>query len=184
MLKILTVPNTVLTSVSKPVKLFDARLKKLVADMEVTLNAQVDPQGVGLAASQIGENINLFIMKPDPEMAKITICINPTILSKPDVIKPRSAQLKIGSARGKKNKLEGCLSIPHIWSPIKRLPSILIEYQDLDGKKIKKLFRGFEAIIVQHEIDHLRGVLFTQRAMEQGSPVYEDDGDELKRITI
>ncbi len=177
MLKILTVPNPVLNKPSLPTVLVDSRIKKLVKEMEKTLEAQVDPVGVGLAAPQIGENIRLFIMKPMPGAAKITVCINPTISSTPGVA--------TGAPRvTKKNKLEGCLSIPHIWSAIVRKPSVKLEYQDLSGKIITKLFRGFEAVIVQHEMDHLEGVLFTQRAVEQAIPVYEERGKKLEKVTI
>lgn len=176
MLKILTVPHKVLTSPSSIVKTFDDKLKKLVLEMEETLVAQVDPQGVGLAAPQIGESISLFIIKPRSTYPT-QVFINPKIMS--------SQRSKIKDLRSKKDsKLEGCLSIPQIWAPVTRSSKILLEYQDITGEKHQKWFSGFDAVIVEHEVDHLRGTLFTQRAIEQDIPLYEEIDGKLKKLTI
>jgi peptide deformylase len=79
-------------------------------------------------------------------------------------------------------KLEGCLSIPRIWGPVKRANRVLLEYQDLSGEKKTEWFTGFRATIVLHEVDHLQGVLFTQRAIEQNSALYEERDGELERM--
>src|SRR3990167_8827724 len=79
MLKLVTVPNPILTGRTKKVEQFDASLENLLKDMDQTLRAQVNPQGVGLAAPQIGKNLALFIIKPTPE-ATTEIFINPRIL--------------------------------------------------------------------------------------------------------
>lgn len=177
MLKILTIPHKVLISPVKPVTSFDAKLKKLVVDMEETLINCVDPQGVGLAAPQVGVSSALFIVKPDPHK-DTKVFVNPKILkSEPHFV---STSLDSAGGRGKKNQqLEGCLSIPRIWGPVKRADKVLLEYQDIDGTKHEQWFTKMEATIIQHEVDHLQGILFTQRSIEQNSPLYEEKDDEF-----
>jgi len=82
----------------------------------------------------------------------------------------------------KKVKLEGCLSIPRIWGPVKRADRVFLNYQDLTGKKYLKWFSGFEAIIIQHEVDHLKGIVFTQRSIEQKRQLFKEENDELVKI--
>ncbi|NTU47242.1 peptide deformylase [Candidatus Roizmanbacteria bacterium] len=174
MLKIVNVPNPVLTTPTKKIEVFDASLKKLVKEMEKTLDAQVDPQGVGLAATQIGQGISLFIMKPT-EDSPIEAIVNPEIL--------KIEEGKISEApKKKKSQLEGCLSIPRIWSTVHRPRRVFLAFQDLEGKKQQKWFTGFKAVIVQHEVDHLNGILFTQRAIEQQSQLYKEEKGELNPI--
>lgn len=183
MLKIVTVPNKILNSINKPVVNFDSRLKKLIKEMDKTLTAQQDPPGVGLAAPQVGYNLRLFIIKPDPE-AKTEVFINPKI------VKISQSQLKSVSPTSSaktdpkpiSTKLEGCLSIPRIWGPIKRAKKILIEYQMVEGTKLSKWYSGFKAVIIQHEIDHLDGILFTQRAIEQKSTLFEEKNKKLEKL--
>ena len=175
MLKIVHIPNQVLTTPSKPVVKIDKKLKELVFDMEETLMACVDPQGVGLAAPQVGIGLQLFIIKPE-EDADTEVFINPKILETQHITRPSTKR------KEKNEQLEGCLSIPKIWSPVKRPEKVLLEYQDLTGEKKTEWFTGFKAIIIQHEVDHLHGILFTQRSVEQNLPLYEEKNDELHKI--
>lgn len=177
MLKIVHIPNSVLTTPSKPVTKIDKKIKDLVFEMEETLLACVDPQGVGLAAPQVGINLQLFIIKPD-EDSDTEVFINPKILEVEK--KPHSA--KATRSKQKNEQLAGCLSIPKIWSPVRRPEKILLEYQDLTGEKKTEWFTKFKAIIIQHEVDHLHGILFTQRSVEQNLPLYEEKNDELHKI--
>lgn len=177
MLKIVNVPNTVLTTPVKPVKKIDSTIKKLVKEMEKTLKAQVDPQGVGLAAPQVGVSIALFIMQPSPE-ENVEVMINPKIKHSETVAKQKEEDEK------EHEQLEGCLSIPRIWSPIRRHDKVLLEYQDIEGDTLTKEFDGFEATIVQHEMDHLNGILFTQRAVEQNQDLFEEKKGKLKKIDV
>lgn len=182
MLKIVTVPNPVLTSPTKSVIEIDNKIKKIVSDMEKVLIAQDDPPGVGLAANQVGLDLSIFIIKPTTK-SSIRTFINPKILkfkilNLKSQINPKS---KIKKSK-KKVKLEGCLSIPRIWGPVKRADRIFLNYQDLAGKKYLKWFTGFEAIIIQHEVDHLNGVVFTQRSVEQKGQIYREEKDELVKI--
>ncbi|MEK7070310.1 MAG: peptide deformylase, partial [Patescibacteria group bacterium] len=76
----------------------------------------------------------------------------------------------------------GCLSIPRIWAPVPRSKRVLLEYQNEQGELQQKWFSKLKSIVVQHEVDHLQGVLFTQRVVEQNLPLYEEHGDKLERI--
>jgi peptide deformylase len=157
--------------------------------MEKVLIAQNDPPGVGLAANQVGLNISIFIIRPT-EKSKTKIFINPKIIkiSKTLIERERKdlSKKSFGSAQDKpkknKVKLEGCLSIPRIWGPVKRSDRVFLKYQDLTGKEYLKWFTGFEAIIIQHEMDHLDGVVFTQRSIEQKGQLYREEKDELVKI--
>lgn len=149
--------------------------------MEKTLVAQDDPPGVGLAANQVGLNISLFLIKPS-EKAKTTVFINPKVLKISDNLIERERKSPGKKTKKKKVKLEGCLSIPRIWGPVKRYDRIFIHYQDPDGQEHLKWFTGFEAIIIQHEIDHLNGIVFTQRSLEQKGQLYREENEELVKI--
>ena len=180
MLKIVTVPANVLNQLTKPVIKIDNKIKKIVFDMEKILIAQNDPPGVGLAANQVGLDLSIFIIKPT-EKAKIKVFINPKIVSRTDLFKTEYKKVR---PYKKKIKLEGCLSIPRIWGPVKRAGKIFLNYQDLTGKKYLKWFSGFEAIIIQHEVDHLNGIVFTQRSVEQKGQLYREEEDELVKFEL
>jgi peptide deformylase len=174
-MRIVTVPNPVLSSPTIPVTEINSNIKKIVADMEKVLIAQDDPPGVGLAANQVGLNLSIFLIKPT-EKSKTKVFINPRILqTTPYKLPPKQK-------RHKKVKLEGCLSIPRIWGPVKRAEKVLLKYQDITGKEYEKWFSGFEATIIQHEMDHLSGVVFTQRSIEQKRQLYREENDELVKI--
>ena len=177
MLKILTAPNKILSSRAKKITKVDKKLKKLVNEMIICLEKQKNPQGVGLAAPQVGYNLQLFIIKPF-ENEKPQIIINPKIVK---FINKK----KVGKLDKKKQRrsLEGCLSIPKIWAPIQRAEEIVLEYTDINGKNLTAKFSGFHSVIIQHEIDHLNGIIFTQRAIEQKKQLYEETEDKLEKIT-
>ena len=149
--------------------------------MEKVLIAQDDPPGVGLAANQVGLAISLFLIKPT-EKAKTTVFINPKVLKSSDTLVERERKSPVKKTKKRKVKLEGCLSIPRIWGPVKRSDRIFLHYQDLTGKEHLKRFTGFEAIIIQHEIDHLNGIVFTQRAVEQKGQLFREENEELVKI--
>lgn len=175
-MKIVTVPNPVLNKIAKNINVIDNQILKIIEEMSRVLVAQDDPPGTGISAPQVGLSIRLFLIKPRTN-SRITAVINPEILDLKNVPE------KI-STRKKKIPLEGCLSVPRIWGEVKRFDKVLLEYQDEKGKKQKKWFSGFESIIVQHEYDHLDGILFTQRVLEQGRQLYEEQGDELVKISF
>jgi peptide deformylase len=170
MLKIVTTPNKILTQPTQPVKKINEKIKKIVEEMKQTLIAQKDPEGVGLAAPQVGLNLSLFIIRPqknDP----IEVFINPKIIKKIDLPKKTKKEKRI--------KLEGCLSIPKIWGQVKREAKILLQYQTLNGEIKTEWFSGFKSTIIQHEVDHLNGILFTQRVIEQNQKLYKEENNHL-----
>lgn len=215
MLKLVLVPNPILSEKTKPIERFDSALKDLTFAMEKTLIAQVNPQGVGLAAPQIGKNLSLFIIKTSKK-AKTEFFVNPGISDfKPnqilnkiqkneqtmppseivsdnpsseekdlnhDKVSSRQSNFLKEKTKKKDLKLEGCLSIPKIWGPVQRYQKVLLTYQDLDGKPHKRWFSGFKATVIQHEIDHLQGILFTQRTLEQKHELFEEKSGKLEKL--
>lgn len=192
MYKIVTTPNKILLAKAKPIKQFDARLKKILEEMEKTLLATKDPIGVGLAAPQVGISSRIFQMKPT-EKSKVTSYINPEIIKSSDEEEvpnfTNNKKLESKKPKSSKNKLlEGCLSIPNIWGNVTRKKEVELSWQDANGNKFKQLFTGFSAIIIQHELDHLNGILFTTHVMTQGEILFkshknkdgEDEFDEIK----
>ena len=102
--------------------------------------------------------------------------INPKIIS---ITQAKQVKEKKGK---KEDVLEGCLSIPHYYGPLKRGDIIKIEYLNEDGQKVVETFKDFPAQIVQHEIDHLEGFLFIDRLLEQKRPLYQMSGDEIEEV--
>ncbi len=179
-MKIVQAPDQVLSQMANPVETIDKAIKKLLREMEQTLTAQTDPEGVGLAAPQVGESLQLFIVKQDPDAPLMTF-INPEIektFEKPANKATEIRQSKNAANAKKKAKidkgvqLEGCLSLKDVWGVVKRPYGVVLSYQDETGMKHHKTFDGFLATIIQHEVDHLKGVLFPKRVLEQKNPLY------------
>ena len=151
-------------------------------EMIKTLEKQKDPEGVGLAAPQVGLPWRLFIIKPT-KTAPIEVFVNPEIVvgtvTKEPIIKAASAK-----ASPAKAKLEGCLSIPVIWGYVDRNKQVTLSFQDLTGQTITKTFSGFKAHVMYHEMDHLDGILFTKRALEQKGKLYKEINGELEEYKI
>ncbi|MBI2032782.1 MAG: peptide deformylase [Candidatus Levybacteria bacterium] len=190
MTKIISAPNPVLSAVAKKYPFTkdpknDKALGKLLSDMEYALLNASDPKGVGLAAPQIGLSFAIFIAKPTNK-SKISVFINPKIL---DTKTPNNPNFPNRPRNKKPKRLEGCLSLPTIWGEVKRLDSVTLQYFNETGKKRLKTFRGFMATIVQHEVDHLNGILFPKRVLEQKGQLYQSKKDEkgediFEEITI
>lgn len=170
--KILSVTDPILRKKSKPVKKIDKKVLSLIADLKDTLVVQENPQGVGLAASQIGKNFRVFAMKPKD---KIKIIINPVIVS---ISKQKE------KSKDENKIMEGCLSLPHFYGPLKRPQEIKIKYLTEKGEKRTEVFKDFPALIVQHEIDHLDGIIFVDRLLEKKKPLYELKGDEWHEVEL
>lgn len=148
-LKLQTGPdNKILRTKSQKVTDFsDPELKKLISDMQETL--QSIKEGVGLAAPQVGNNIRLFILSPEISKDHL-VFINPTL-----------------NKSFKKSLMEeGCLSLPRVYGNVRRSVSAKIEAFDENGKKFKIKASGLLAHAFQHETDHLDGVLFIDKAKE------------------
>ena len=168
MLQIVKAPNPTLSQKAKNVAKIDKSILSFIDDMIIALKNSVDPVGVGLAASQVDKAIKIFIAKPT-EKSKVYIFINPHILKTSEKLEAKKSKIK---------KLEGCLSLPNIWGEVIRFDSLLLKYQDETGENHKKKFSGFMATIIQHEMDHLNGILFTKRVLEQKGLLYKSEKDE------
>lgn len=189
MLKMLVTPNLKLLEKSEPVTKFDRKLAKEISEMKKTLDATYDPIGVGLAGPQVGILKRIFLARPKD---KTRVFINPVILeASGEQIPSFTNSPKIEAKKPKSSKkklLEGCLSIPNIWGNVARKKEIKLKYQDEKGTVHVDEIKGFLAIIVQHEVDHLYGTLFTKHVLAQGEQLYrsyknkkgEDEFEEIK----
>lgn len=169
--EIVEATNPSLRVKSKPVAKVDKKILSLIKDMKETLMAQKDPEGIGLAAPQVGKNLRIFLMMPDKE---ITAVINPKIIS----LEKRTVK------KSRSKLMEGCLSLPHYYGPLTRAEKVNLEFLNENGEKITKLFNGLSAQIVLHEIDHLDGVLFVDRLLEQKKPLYEYKNGEWEEVEL
>jgi peptide deformylase len=141
---LIILPDSILRQVSKPVERVDADLRKLADDM---LETMYDAPGIGLAAIQIGEPRRLLVidLAKEGEEPQPHVFINPEVLVSSD---QRSVYE------------EGCLSIPDYYAEVERPASVRVKYLDRDGKLQEIQAEGLMATCLQHEIDHLNGVLF------------------------
>ena len=174
---IVKVPSNILTIPAAEVTKFDKKLVRLISDMRVALITTTNPKGVGLAAPQVGISSRIFLTRPH-ENSIIRVFINPKIVKQSDQITDGPLRLSEASVPGRDNKLEGCLSIPNIWGKVNRAETITLAYQDEAGTKHIEEFHGFLATIIQHETDHVNGILFTHRVLEQKQSLYQSAKDE------
>lgn len=143
-LKILVAGDPVLRQVCEPVQKIDKKLQRLLKDMAETM---YDAEGVGLAAPQIGVLKRIVVIDVGDDLGLLEM-INPEIT------------LREGSAVGP----EGCLSVPDFEGEVERASHIECEFTDRNGKRMKLTADGLLAVCVQHELDHLDGVLFVDKA--------------------
>jgi len=168
--KIITVPNPTLRQKAKSVALpagrlgkIDKKTLKIIKDLKDTLQAQKEPKGVGLSAPQIGQPWQICLVAP-PKAKGTLALINPQITWRAKEVSPTTAE--------DKNPFEGCLSVPGIWGVVKRPKRVKVRYLSLQGKSQTKSFVGLGAVAVQHEIDHLNGILFIDRILKQKDKLY------------
>lgn len=177
MSRIVTPPSEMLRRACTPVKTLDKRVRDVLEDMIKTLKATKEPEGVGLAAPQIGVPLRIFLARPDPK-GEISIFINPEIIK---------YSQRTTRPTGKKGVYEGCLSIPGHYAPVTRSMSVTVKFQTIENYKLKivqKSFTGFIAHVIQHEMDHLNGILFIDRVLEQDSKLYRVVGKEWEEVGI
>ena len=170
--KVLPVTNPKLRERSRAVGKVDKKVLSVVKDLKEILSIQKDPEGVGLAAPQIGKLLRIFVMLDAGELKAV---INPEIIK---VSQQKAGKLKKGEI------MEGCLSLPHYYGPLKRPKKITIKYLDEEGNQKVEDFVGFTAQIVQHEIDHLNGILFIDRLLTNKKPLYKLVGDEWEEVEL
>jgi peptide deformylase len=197
MFKIVQAPTEVLYQKAKSVAKIDKAILSLLKEMEVTLENASDPEGVGLAAPQVGKSLQIFIVRQTPKSPLLTF-INPIIESyfdaPPEIEKDVRQNDNAVKAKEKAKidrgvQLEGCLSLKDIWGVVTRKHGLVLSYQDENGVQHKKKFEGFLATIIQHEFDHLNGILFPKRVIEQDNKLYKSiknkDGEtEFEEIEV
>ena len=140
---ILTYPNPLLRQKARPVIHFDKELQQIADDMAETM---YDAPGIGLAATQIGDPRQLIVVDVSKNKGekKFMPLVNPRIIS----------------SEGHQIDEEGCLSVPEITSNVKRFKKIIVTYQDITGEAAEITAEERFAVVLQHEIDHLHGILF------------------------
>ncbi|NPB08943.1 MAG: peptide deformylase [Thermodesulfobacteria bacterium] len=142
-LKIRYLGDPVLREKAQPVEEIDEDLQRLIDDMAETM---YDAKGLGLAANQVGETKRLFILDLSQKEGKpeLLVFINPEIVE----------------AEGKVEEEEGCLSIPGYSAKVRRHAKVLVKALDREGKPFEMELEGLGARAVQHELDHLNGILY------------------------
>lgn len=142
--EILTVPNPILKEVSKPVDAVTDEHRKLMDDMLETMYAA---PGIGLAAVQVGVPLNIIVMdlSREGEEPLPRYFVNPEILESIDETQPYQ---------------EGCLSVPDVFYDVDRPARVKLKYLNYQGEEIVEWAEGMYAVCIQHEMDHLKGVLF------------------------
>lgn len=159
--EIVTVPDAVLRRKAQKVRQFDADLQQLIDDMIETMRAA---PGVGLAAPQVGVSQRVIVVEygddeDETQPPRLYVVVNPEIVE-------TSPDTEMG--------VEGCLSIPGLVGEVERYRRIVVKGQNRRGQPIKLKLQGWVARIFQHEIDHLEGILFTDRAVRVWKPSPEE----------
>ncbi len=145
---ILTVPNPILKLISTPVAAVDDAIRALMDDM---LDSMYEAKGIGLAAVQIGEPIRVIVMdlewgKADaPDHRAPRFFVNPEIIWRSDELAPYE---------------EGCLSVPEYYDDVERPAKVRLRYLNRDNELVEEDAEGMFATCIQHEMDHLEGILF------------------------
>ena len=160
---VLRMGEPLLSRVAVPVTRFDAELAALVADMDDTMRAL---QGAGLAAPQIGVGVRvvIFELEENPRYPHLTP-VPYTVLVNP-LVTPLGPEQDDG--------WEGCLSVPGMRGLVPRFTRVRYQGFDLHGAPIDRSVQGFHARVVQHEVDHLDGILFPQRVRDLRNFGFED----------
>jgi len=160
--KIVTLPDPILRRKARPIIRFDSELQTLIDDMIDTMR---EAPGVGLAAPQVGISDRLIVVEypEDDEIEdapkKLFVLINPEL-------KEKSEEVEMG--------IEGCLSIPGLHGEVERALAVTVKGLNRHGQPVKIKARGWMARIFQHEIDHVDGIVFTDRATKVWKPEPEE----------
>jgi peptide deformylase len=141
-----------------PALLREPEIQGLIDDMVETMH---DAHGVGLAASQVGEEVQIFIYQaPGPPEIPLRVVVNP-------LVTPQAREVAYD--------WEGCLSIPDLRGLVPRHPKVRVQGLDREGHALDYVVSGFEARIVQHEYDHLNGVVFLDRMRDFKTLAFFDE---------
>jgi peptide deformylase len=144
LLNILRYPDPRLHKIAKPVRVFNDRLKQLVADMAETM---YEAPGVGLAASQVDVHEQLIVIDTSDTRSELRVFINPEIVW-------ASPEVQVYD--------EGCLSVPGVYDGVERHAEVKVRALDVNGKPFEIKADGLLAVCIQHEMDHLKGKVFVE----------------------
>src|SRR3972149_4992564 len=169
--------NKILRTESRAVSDFsDPDLRKLIAEMEETL--RLTENAAGLAAPQVGKNLRLFVIIPELPAKGARLPDGqesapgkkaPTVFINAEIVKKSQKELRLA---------EGCLSLPGLFGIVKRAKWVKVQAQDELGKKFKLKAEGFLSQLIQHEIDHLNGKLYVDRAEK----MFKIEDDKIKEL--
>ncbi|WP_350561746.1 peptide deformylase [Psychrobacter sp. CAL346-MNA-CIBAN-0220] len=142
LLPILSYPDPRLRTIAKPIKEVNDKIQTLITDMIETM---YDAEGIGLAASQVDQHIQLIVMDLSENKDTPMVFINPKVTPLVEEKQPYE---------------EGCLSVPDVYDKVERPNKVRIEALDQEGEVIDKEVEGLLAVCIQHEMDHLNGIIF------------------------
>jgi len=162
-LGIVTYPHPTLRHESKPVKRVDADLVRVVQEM---VQLMYGTRGIGLAANQVNLPLRLFVLNltADSDEGEEMVFINP-VITRP---------------KGNEEAEEGCLSFPELYGPVKRPKQVTVNAYNLKGEEIQATVDGMLARVIQHETDHLDGVLFPDRMSDTAKAAVQPVLDEFE----
>ncbi|MDR0463382.1 MAG: peptide deformylase [Pseudomonadales bacterium] len=178
--KIITAPHPTLRQESKDVVQIDKKVFRLLNDLQNALVRKKNPPGVGLSLPQIGHNLNVFAtLLPDKNnRLNYRVFINPKLIA-------ASENMITRHPGDKEDVLEGCLSVPSLYAVVARPEQVEFSFYTIEnGKLIEKteVFRDFPGRVMQHELDHLQGVLFTDYLIDSDAPVFLGKNSGLEEI--
>jgi peptide deformylase len=163
-LPIITIPHPTLRQKAYPVQEVDKKLIQFVDNLAQTLDETRNPRGVGLAGPQVDKLWRVFAMN----LSTLTTYINPVIVN--------TSSDQVFGDNADDPDLEGCLSIPHLYGAVPRWQWVELEYSVIEGNTLvakSERFEGFPARVVQHEVDHLDGILFIDHCLKYQLPIYQ-----------
>jgi len=179
-MEIIIAPNPVLVKSSRPI----TNINQDIQELAKNLTSSLANRGIGLSAPQIGQNKAIFITKIP--QGKTKIFINPAIIDHSE--EKQYFYLAENENHPHKNHhpepfLEGCLSLPHLYGTVKRWANIEAQWLNINGQTTKQTLIGLEAIVFQHELDHLKGLLFPDRIKKEGGQFFQEKKDQLEKIS-
>ena len=170
---LITIPDKILRMKSKRIGFVDDSIKNLANDMvETTLDWDHDSEfGAALAAIQVGEPIRLTVVRNSFENGEDKTF---TTLQNPEIVKSSPEMI---------SDIEGCLSVTGIYGRVKRHLKIKVKAQDLEGNEIRLSLEGFPARVLQHEIDHMHGIIFLDHIKDSKNLFSIDKDGQLNPLT-
>lgn len=173
--KIITIPDKILRIKSKRIGYIDDSIRQLAEDMMQTTidweHGSEDELGAALAAIQVGEPLRLTVVRENfdyESSKKFVTLVNPTIVK---------------TSTEKITDIEGCISTPGIYGRVERFLKVKVKAQDINGNEVRLSLEGFPARVLQHEIDHMQGILFLDHVKDSKNLLSIDKNGQLSPLT-